>query len=445
MRKTRVVRPDYEQRFRCIGPLCEDTCCEGWQVNVDPSTYRKYKALPASPLRARLDEYIVPVDQIVPSASPMDTARPVPFHSGSESSPACSLTALPASVAELQAPVSANIRLLPAARCPFLAESRLCQIQSELGESYLSDTCSTFPRRSYTIDKIEEKTLSLSCPEAARLVLLAPRFTTDESTYHITWEDSPTARLPLRSFFWPIREFAIHLIRDRKYPLWQRMFLLGVFASRLDALARGKLDRDFAILLDDFARAVQTGTLRVSMETIPANPSLQLEMVLRLVKLGIRPAFRGQRFNECLRAFALGVGHQPGVPLESQAANYSRAFREVYEPFFARHPEILENYLANQLFRDLFPFGNALMNPSAQPEPAKAFAHLATQFALINGLLIGSAGFHRDSFSLAHVVQIVQTAYKHFEHCPEFLVEAQSTLAGLGLQNIPGLTALVRN
>lgn len=424
LRNTRLVRPDYAQRFRCIGPSCEDTCCEGWQVSIDPRTYAKYMALPASPLRARIDEYILPIDQINPAAPPISTTAHAP--------------AQPASV-------SARISLLPGARCPFLAESRLCQIQSELGERYLSNTCSTFPRRLYTIDMIEEKTLSLSCPEAARLVLLAPGFSTDESTYQITWEDSPAARLPLRSFFWPIRAFVIHLIRNRAYPLWQRMFLLGVFSSRLDALARGVLDRGFATFLDDFTRAVHADSLNAFMEKIPANPALQLEMVLRLVKLGIRPTFRGERFNECLRAFAHGVGHRSDIPIESQAASYSRAYHDFYEPFFALHPEIIENYLVNQIFRDLFPFGQAFFNPSAQPQPAKAFAVLAMQFALIKGLLIGSADFHRDNFSIDHVIQIVQTACKHFEHCPEFLAEAQAILAARGLQNLPGLAALVRN
>ena len=402
-------------------PNAKTPAAREWQVSVDPDTYQKYKALPASPLRNRIDEYILPVHEIAPATPPANTVPP-----------------------------PANIRLLTGARCPFLAESRLCQIQSELGESYLSNTCSTFPRRSFTIDKIEEKTLSLSCPEAARLVLLAPVFSTDETTYKIEWEDSPTARLPLRSFFWPIRELAINIVRNRAYPLWQRMFLLGVFSSRLETLSLGQPDsgqppRGFAAFLGDFSRAVQSGTLRAEMEKIPANPALQLEMVLRLVKLGIRPTFRSERFNECLRAFTLGVGHQPGVPLETQATAYSSAFHQVYEPFFARHPEILENFLANQIFRDLFPFGQALMNPSAEPRPAKAFALLAMQFAIIKGLLIGSAGFHRNNFCIAHVIQTVQTAYKHLEHCPEFLAEAQVILASRGLENIPGLTALVRN
>jgi lysine-N-methylase len=352
---------------------------------------------------------------------------------------------VPAAADHIPAPLSANVRLLAGARCPFLDDSQLCQIQLELGESFLSHTCSTYPRSNFTIHNIQEKTLSLSCPEAARLVLLAPRLTMDETACNIEWDDSPDARFPLQCFFWPIREFSVSLIRNRAYPLWQRMFLLAVFANRLDALARGQLNRGFAHLLDDFARAVQVGSLRNEMEKIPPNPMLQLQMVLRLINLGMRPRFRSDRFNECLSAFARGIGHLPGVPIQTQVAKYSRAYSDVFEPFFGRHPEILENYLVQEVVHILFPFGQSMVNHTIAPQPAKAFAFLALQFAILKGLLIGSAAFHGENFSIAHVIQIVQTAYKHFEHDHDFLVEAQSALAASGLENIPGLTALLRN
>ena len=55
--------------------------------------------------------------------------------------------------------------------CSFLDESNLCSIQKRFGEDYLPDTCQTFPRRRVDFDQINVKTLSLACPEAARLCL----------------------------------------------------------------------------------------------------------------------------------------------------------------------------------------------------------------------------------------------------------------------------------
>ena len=61
--------------------------------------------------------------------------------------------------------------------CPFLNGKNLCSIQKSYGENYLSSTCKTFPRRNikYSDDQ-NIRTLSMACPEAARLCL-----TTDDA------------------------------------------------------------------------------------------------------------------------------------------------------------------------------------------------------------------------------------------------------------------------
>lgn len=414
MRKTTLIRPTYAESFRCIGPACEDSCCAGWGVSIDQATYEKYQTIPAGPLRTLIDQ------NIVRAAEGTDGAIPGAF-------------------AQIQMPRSLA--------CPFHNAERLCQIQVEHGESYLSHTCTTFPRTTYVIDELEEKTLTVSCPEAARLVLLNPRLLAPngKGAKHVLWDDAARSHPALRTYFWPIREFTVSLLRNRAYPLWQRMFLLGTFCRRLNAVVRGDLDRGFPALLGDFKAAVERGSLRASIETIPADLALQLEMVLKLVKLRVGGVFLSARLRECLNAFIRGVGSGEATTIESQSALYAAAYERYYAPFFLKHPYILENLLVNTIFRKLFPCGAKLFDLAAKPEPAKEYALLATEFALIKGLLIGVAGGHREAFSAEHVVQTVQTAFKHFEHNPDFLVKAQQLLAEKKLDDARGLTMLLRN
>src|ERR1035438_6632799 len=35
MPKVTLVRPEYAEKFHCIGPACEDSCCVGWRVEID--------------------------------------------------------------------------------------------------------------------------------------------------------------------------------------------------------------------------------------------------------------------------------------------------------------------------------------------------------------------------------------------------------------------------
>ena len=56
-------------------------------------------------------------------------------------------------------------------RCAFLNEEDLCDIQKELGENYLCDTCKMYPRHVEEYEGLREYSLSLSCPKAAEMIL----------------------------------------------------------------------------------------------------------------------------------------------------------------------------------------------------------------------------------------------------------------------------------
>ncbi len=34
-KKLKIVMPDYFKQFKCIGGKCEDSCCIGWDIDVD--------------------------------------------------------------------------------------------------------------------------------------------------------------------------------------------------------------------------------------------------------------------------------------------------------------------------------------------------------------------------------------------------------------------------
>jgi lysine-N-methylase len=386
-------------------------------VDIDKATYRKYQSVSPGPLRVLMDANIAPVSE--------DT------HGEASSA-------------------FARIKLLPSLECPFHTAERLCQIQAELGEQYLSHTCATYPRRTFTIDKLVDNTLTFSCPEACRLVLLNPDLLDSggAAAHFIDWDDSKDDP-SLVSYFWPIREFVIALIRNRDYPLWQRMFLLGTFSRRLEAVVRGEIKGGFSAMLKGFSAAVATGSLRASIETLPADLTLQLGMVLELVKLRSSQTLLSPRLFECLDVFSRGIGHGPEATLRNMSVEYGAAYDRYFAPFFTGHPHILENYLINTIYRRLFPFSvptsGKLLDRAVTPEPAKEFALLATDFALIKGLLIGVAGGHKEAFSVEHVVQTIQSASKHFEHNQEFVAKAHQILVDTKLDNAHGLTMLLRN
>lgn len=407
----RRVRPDYVKEFRCIGSACEDNCCHGWTVSLDKTTYEKYQAIPA--MRARSTELFV-------------------------------LTNDPAECNHAQ------IRHTESGSCQFLSGDGLCNIQKEHGSEYLSSVCATYPRIATKIDGEMEYPPSLSCPEAARLVLLDPRLL--PSKWDVTTRrnyseflGAPNGEVfldgnPLR-FFWGIRAWSLLLVRDRLYPLWQRLFLLGMFCKRLEALISEGRVGSIPTLLSQYAEIAAQGSLRASLDGIPVRAGVQLEMLMQVVLNYLRHQDpRLSRIRECLQDFLHGIGYVESAPsVESCTRNYVEAYERYYLPFMERHPFLLENYLINHIFRTRFPFR---AKPGGEFEPSHhEFLLLCVEFAVIKGLLIGMAGHYREAFGTEHVVKLVQAVAKSIEHSQLF----RGALNWQGLADANSIAALLKN
>ena len=126
--------PNYYDQFSCLGSECIETCCQGWKVDINQSCHQKYEELGRKFNDNKIDKFI--------KKNSNPTSHKFSF-----------------------------IEMKKNGFCPFLDESKLCSIQKKFGEDYLPNTCKTFPRKTIDFNEIQIKTLSLACPEAARLCL----------------------------------------------------------------------------------------------------------------------------------------------------------------------------------------------------------------------------------------------------------------------------------
>jgi lysine-N-methylase len=393
------LRPQYAKRFHCIGADCEDTCCQGWDVVVDQATYSRLCASPS--LQSRAKEHLVVI------SDPSDSKY-------------------------------ARIQLTSSRICPFLTTERLCSIQQQHGEYYLPELCATFPRVSRSIDGLRETALSLSCPEAARLVLLDPELVPQEGgatryAYFARSTEHSSANISPHQFFWEIRRFTLLLIGDRTYPLWQRLFILGMFCKRLHEITAASQLELAAELLKNYSEIISKGTLRASMDAIPTQASAQLAVVLEISTRHLSTSSGiNARLRECLQDFHQGIRAVEGSPIDSFVMFYEEAHARYYAPFMQKHPHMMENYLLNHVFRTRFPYGN--------DGPIVEYLRMCLLFSVIKGLLIGIAGHYKGGFATEHVVKLVQTVAKFVEQSTKFPYNDYMQLA-----NANGMALLLKN
>ncbi len=185
----RYIIPYYYDDFRCIAGDCPATCCAQWQIMIDEDsldTYAQVKGDFGSYLKNSID-----------------------WEEGSfYQYQGC---------------------------CAMLNEQGLCELQKELGAEALCDTCRLYPRHVEEYEGLREYSLTLSCPEAARMML------TDTKKLHlIEWETDEEEEFEDFDYLMftqleDARQTAFGIIQDRTRPLDVRMETLLRMAREMQS------------------------------------------------------------------------------------------------------------------------------------------------------------------------------------------------------------------
>lgn len=191
------IYPDYYKRFQCIAGECENTCCAGWSIVIDDTSLEKYKTYPGN-FGNRLHNSIDWKEQ-----SFEQTKK----------------------------------------RCAFLNEDNLCDIYSEAGKEMLCKTCKRYPRHLEEFENLREVSLSLSCPEVARMVLGRKEKVTFLSSVRETREEEYEAfDFFLFTKLQEIRDFLLEIMQEETLSLEYRLsFLLATCHDMQSRIRNNKL------------------------------------------------------------------------------------------------------------------------------------------------------------------------------------------------------------
>ena len=173
----RIIAPDYYKSFKCIAQKCQNSCCIGWEIDIDPETLEIYKQIDDA-IGERLKNCI-------------DYNCETPHFITDEKE-----------------------------RCPFLNQNGLCDLITELGEDALCQICYDHPRfRNFFTDR-EETGLGLCCEAAAELILKKE----DKASLTVLFEEEENADLTEEEKrIFAKREELFNLFQNREFSLSQRI------------------------------------------------------------------------------------------------------------------------------------------------------------------------------------------------------------------------------
>ena len=114
-------------------------------------------------------------------------------------------------------------------RCTFLNENNLCDLYTNLGEKNLCKTCKLYPRHIEEFEGLREVTLSISCPEVARILMerkTPVTFLNYEKEGEEEFEDFDPF---LFSILEDARSAMIEILQNRELSIRERcLFVLGI-------------------------------------------------------------------------------------------------------------------------------------------------------------------------------------------------------------------------
>lgn len=293
--------PDYYDKFKCIADKCPDTCCAGWQIVIDEESMKKYQSFKG--------DYVWKVMGCVDWETE-------------------------------------TFRQDKAKRCAFLNKENLCDLYTNAGESYLCKTCREYPRHTEEFEGVREITLSVSCPEVARILMeqMEPvKFITEEKEEVEETEDFSEFDPFLFSILEDARKEMIDILQDRSLPLKERSMLVLGMAHDM----QGRINRSDMFACSEVIEKYTTEKARAFVKRHLAKKSQEEEAALT------REMFEKLYKLEVLRDDWEDILHKTKTTLFLTMSKSYGELQQEFENYKKEHSEIeihLEQILVYFLF-----------------------------------------------------------------------------------------------
>lgn len=234
--------PDYFDDFKCIASECEDTCCAGWGIVIDDESYKNYMNVKGE-FGERLRSKIVT--------------------EGSE-----------------------NIFVLKGDDCPFLTENKMCDIYNNLGEDSLCYTCREYPRVMEEFGSLREVCLSLSCPEACRIILKSDKrvgFKLTEDDEEVTRYNDINAMLYLNLM--QCRNIVFKILQNRDMDLNKRVSIILKFIGEVQDKIDSNLIQGIKDSISKYSDNKFIEDVAIDIQNYKSNESIKYNNVYEIFKV----------------------------------------------------------------------------------------------------------------------------------------------------------------
>lgn len=370
------ITPEFVNKFSCIAEHCEDHCCHGWDIHIDKATY---------------GFMVKKSDLKVKSLQVIERTKGQASY--------------------------AKIKLDESGVCPFRESSGLCEVHKAHGHKRLSTTCQTYPRLSKVRGNQQESSLTLSCPEAARQVLLNP----SAMNFHreAVADTSFVAVKQTRPLWYEqVRQLFVDVLLLDAVPLEERLFILGMTLKQLDS---HKDDIDsFNSTLAFCCEKITNGEFSALFANLSSSLNLHAAFLIKVFNVQLALGIVGKHEKVLTRMHLL---HEQLVDALAPAGDDEAKQKEIllqgfngnYQDYIHANSHVWLNYFIYGMYQHDFPTDNMY----------EVFSELVTDFFILRGALVAIAS--QRPLQDNDLILAVQTYHRSRSH---------GAIFGLGIEGI---------
>ncbi|KGN03424.1 hypothetical protein Z969_00180 [Clostridium novyi A str. 4570] len=249
-----IKQPIYYSNFVCNGSTCDENCCGRWNIWIDKKHYKELRKLKDKDIKYKINKYIKRYKNT-------DTSYDHYAEMGLEST----------------------------GKCPFLTKEKLCEIQIKYGFDILPNVCKIYPRKLNKIFNTVERSLDISCPTAAEIILMnreGIKFQEleDEYIYNNTFSYVYDKKINYEILM-DIRTFCIQIMKSRDYKIWERLIILGIFIGNMDELfTNDKFDNSIIEKnINEVKQLIVSGDMKEYLKSINSNTDFKIKITKEIL------------------------------------------------------------------------------------------------------------------------------------------------------------------
>ena len=315
--------------------------------------------------------------------------------------------------------------------CGFLDANQLCQIHAKAGESLLSHTCKTYPRMSHMKDGDRYESLSLSCPEAARTILLKPNafhFERMTVTHNNQFDITP---------LWAQKahDYSIQLLLNNQLEISHSLTAIGILMKTVESVkALQQYSSSIDSMFQQLLSLSETGELKQHVAGFNQDTELQKKHAFTSIHLWLntnKPVRGRARFEVINQAVCQVVDEEGNFSVKQ----LDTAWQQYALPALEKHEDLFNRYLFYYFYHMNFPQVDKL-------SPSEAFRLMMVDYFMLRCYLAAIAA-DKQALTEHDIIMCFQVYHTSRQHKANFSKYVVDLLDKCRFDDLPAILTLM--